>query len=104
MPGLYSKESETDIVLRDGSTVHVRPVRCSDAEAIRSFLHGVSREAIGLRFFGAPDLGWVVSWSLDVDYVDRFALVAETGDPRRIIAQLRVESAEPPAPSPSVRA
>ena len=82
----YPQESETDVVLRDGSTVHVRPVRPSDEEAIRTFLQGVSREAIGFRFFGAPDLNWVVSWSLDVDYVDRFALVAETGDPLRIIA------------------
>ena len=82
----YPRESETDVVLRDGSTVHVRPVQSSDGEAIRTFLDGVSREAIGFRFFGAPDLNWVVSWSLDVDYVDRFALVAETGEPRRIIS------------------
>ena len=61
-------------------------VRSSDEGAIRTFLDGVSREAIGFRFFGAPDLNWVVSWSLDVDYVDRFALVAETGEPRRIIS------------------
>jgi predicted CoA-binding protein/GNAT superfamily N-acetyltransferase len=82
----YPRESETDVVLRDGSTVHVRPVQPSDEGAIRAFLHSVSREAIGFRFFGAPDLNWVLSWSLDVDYVDRFALVAETGEPRRIIS------------------
>jgi acetyl coenzyme A synthetase (ADP forming)-like protein len=82
----YPRESETDVVLRDGSTVHVRPVQPADEEAIRAFLDAVSREAIGFRFFGAPDLNWVVSWSLDVDYVDRFALIAETGDPRRIIS------------------
>jgi acetyl coenzyme A synthetase (ADP forming)-like protein len=82
----YPRESESDVVLRDGSTVHVRPVRSSDEGAIRAFLDGVSREAIGFRFFGAPDLNWVVSWSFDVDYVDRFDLVAETGEPRRIIS------------------
>jgi hypothetical protein len=59
----YPRESESDVVLRDGSTVHVRPVRSSDEGAIRAFLDGVSREAIGFRFFGAPDLNWVVSWS-----------------------------------------
>jgi acetyl coenzyme A synthetase (ADP forming)-like protein len=82
----YPRECETDVVLRDGSTVHVRPVQPSDEGAIRTFLDGVSRDAIGFRFFGAPDLNWVVSWSVDVDYVDRFALVAETGVPRRIIS------------------
>src|SRR5665213_4290125 len=85
-PVPYPRECEADVVLRDGSTVCVRAVRSSDEGAIRAFLDGVSREAIGFRFFGAPDLNWVVSWSLDVDYVDRFALVAETGEPRRIIS------------------
>ena len=84
--GSYPPEHETDVVLRDGSTVHVRPVRSADEAAMRMFVEGVSRDAIGFRFFGAPDLNWVVSWSLDVDYVDRFALVAESGDPQRIIA------------------
>jgi acetyl coenzyme A synthetase (ADP forming)-like protein len=82
----YPPEHETDVVLRDGSTVHVRPVRGADEAAMRTFVEGVSPEAIGFRFFCAPDLKWVVSWSLDVDYVDRFALVAETGEPRRIIS------------------
>jgi GNAT superfamily N-acetyltransferase len=33
-----------------------------------------------------PNLEWVISWAVDVDYSDRFALVAETGDPPRIVA------------------
>jgi acetyl coenzyme A synthetase (ADP forming)-like protein len=82
----YPREREADVVLRDGSTVHVRPVRAEDESAIRAFLDGVSPESIGFRFFGAADLDWVTSWSLDVDYVNRFALIAETGDPSRIIS------------------
>jgi acetyl coenzyme A synthetase (ADP forming)-like protein len=86
-------------VLRDGSTVHVRPVRADDEAAIRSFLHSLSRESIGYRFFGAPDLEWVTAWSLDVDYADRVALIAETGDPSQIIshaafARINAERAE----------
>jgi acetyl coenzyme A synthetase (ADP forming)-like protein len=83
---VYPIQYEADIVLRDGSTVHVRPVRSDDEAGIRAFLHGLSRESIGFRFFGAPDLEWVTSWSLDVDYADRFALVAEHGEPGRIIS------------------
>ena len=68
----YPSEREADVALRDGSTVHIRPVRASDETAIRAFLQGVSRESIGFRFFGAADLKWVTAWSLDVDYADRF--------------------------------
>jgi acetate---CoA ligase (ADP-forming) len=82
----YPREHEADVVLRDGSTIHVRPVRSDDEPAIRAFLNDVSQESIGFRFFGAADLEWVTAWSLDVDYVDRFALVAETGAPSRIVA------------------
>jgi acetyl coenzyme A synthetase (ADP forming)-like protein len=92
---LYPSERAADVVLRDGSTVHVRPVRDSDGPAIRAFLDEVSRESIGFRFFGAPDLEWVTAWSLDVDYVDRFGLVAETGTPSRIVshaAYMRIDA------------
>jgi acetyl coenzyme A synthetase (ADP forming)-like protein len=83
---LYPREQEADVVIRDGSTVHVRPVRAEDKAAIRTFLEGISANSIGFRFFGAPNLDWVTSWSVDVDYADRFALIAETGSPPRIIA------------------
>ena len=43
------------------------------------FLEAVSPDSIAFRFFGTPNRDWVVSWSLDVDYADRFALIAESG-------------------------
>lgn len=76
----YPREREADVVLRDGSTVHVRPVRADDQPQIREFLEALSPESIGFRFFGAPSLTWVAKWSIDVDYEDRFALVAVSGD------------------------
>jgi acetate---CoA ligase (ADP-forming) len=76
----YPREREAHVVLRDGSTVHVRPVRADDQPLIREFLEALSPESIGFRFFGAPSLTWVTKWSLDVDYADRFALVAVSGD------------------------
>ncbi len=82
----YPHEREADVVLRDGSTVHVRPVRVDDDVQIREFLKALSVESIGFRFFGAPDLEWVTHWSVDVDYADRFALVVVSGSPSAIIA------------------
>ncbi|MBV9001850.1 MAG: GNAT family N-acetyltransferase, partial [Solirubrobacterales bacterium] len=82
----YPVEREADIVLRDGATVHVRPVRADDGEAMRAFLDSVSADSISLRFFGTPNLNWATEWSVDVDYSDRFGLVVETGDPSVIVA------------------
>src|SRR5436305_5394930 len=85
-PVAYPWEREADVVLRDGATMHVRPVRADDGPAIRKFLEGLSARSIGFRFFGTPNLDWATSWSVDVDYADRFALVAEGGSPHAILA------------------
>jgi acetyl coenzyme A synthetase (ADP forming)-like protein len=86
-PPAYPGDRATDVVLRDGSTVQVRPIRSADRDAIRAFLDGVSRDSIWFRFFGAANLKWAADWSVDVDYVDRYGLIAETGVPARVIAQ-----------------
>jgi acyl-CoA synthetase (NDP forming)/GNAT superfamily N-acetyltransferase len=70
------------VVLRDGSTVHLRPIRPSDADRIRA-LHGrLSAETIYFRFFSP--LATLSPKMLDrfvhVDYVDRFALIALLAD------------------------
>jgi acetate---CoA ligase (ADP-forming) len=75
----YPSAHVVDVALRDGSSLHVRPVAATDAPAIRRFLEGLSIESIGFRFFGSPNLDWVCDWSVDVDYSDRYALVASTG-------------------------
>lgn len=75
-----------DVALRDGSSVHIRPVAAEDRDAIRAFLESLSRESLGLRFFGAPSLDWVTDWSLDVDYADRYGLVATAGPDHAIVA------------------
>ncbi len=68
---------EADVVLRDGSVGHVRPIRPDDADGVRHFHSGQSAESIYLRFF-APirelserDLHRFTN----VDNVDRVALV-----------------------------
>ena len=45
--------AETDIVLRDGSTVHVRPSTVEDVPRLRAFLAALSEESRWFRFFSA---------------------------------------------------
>ena len=62
------RHHEADVALRDGSTVHVRPVRAEDAPAVRAFFERLSPRSIALRFFcGFPDLDRAVRWATEVD-------------------------------------
>jgi acetate---CoA ligase (ADP-forming) len=77
----YPAEREADVVLRDGSTVHVRPVRPGDERALRAFLEAMSPESRQLRFFtAAANLDGAAHAFADVDYGDHFGLVATTGN------------------------
>jgi acetyl coenzyme A synthetase (ADP forming)-like protein len=42
----------TDVVLRDGSTLHLRSVVSADADGVAGFLRGLSQEARWFRFLG----------------------------------------------------
>jgi acetyl coenzyme A synthetase (ADP forming)-like protein len=75
-----------DVALRDGSTLHVRPVVAADAAAMRAFFEGLSLESIGLRFFGVPNVEWATKWAVATDDADRYALVATTGPGHVIVA------------------
>ncbi|WP_402464907.1 GNAT family N-acetyltransferase [Isoptericola aurantiacus] len=74
----YPVEWEADVVLRDGSTMHVRPIRPDDADAVQRFQEGQSERSAYFRFF-APikrlterELARLVT----VDHAERVALVA----------------------------
>jgi acyl-CoA synthetase (NDP forming)/RimJ/RimL family protein N-acetyltransferase len=78
LPTGYPAQWEADVVLRDGSVAHLRPITPSDAPAVHRFHAGQSDESIYMRFF-APlrqlsDRD--VTRFTNVDYVDRVALVA----------------------------
>ena len=83
---------EADVVVADGGTVHLRPIRPSDAEAIIRFHGGLSRRTRYLRYFSAypriPDRD--LKRFTHVDHHDRVALIAELGG--EIIAVGRYES------------
>jgi acetyl coenzyme A synthetase (ADP forming)-like protein len=84
-PG-YPAGCEVDVALRDGSTLHVRPVVAEDRPAIERFLHALSMRSIGFRFFGQVDLDWAADWSTDVDFADCYALIATTGHEQAVVA------------------
>lgn len=47
----YPEHWESDVVLADGSTAHVRPIRPDDRERLRAFHGRQSAESIYLRYF-----------------------------------------------------
>jgi acyl-CoA synthetase (NDP forming)/RimJ/RimL family protein N-acetyltransferase len=78
LPTGYPAQWEADVVLRDGSVAHIRPITPSDAPAVHRFHAGQSDESIYMRFF-APLRQLSdreVTRFTNVDYVDRVALVA----------------------------
>ena len=80
------RHHEADVVLRDGSTVHVRPVRAEDAPAVRAFFERLSPESIGLRFFcGFPDLDRAVRWATEGGQ-HRYGLIAISSADGRVVA------------------
>ena len=88
----YPGHREADVVLRDGSTVHVRPVRASDAPAVERLLRGLSDWSRRLRFFsGFPDLDRAVRWATEVDYDQRYGLIATTGGDGRVVGHAGFE-------------
>lgn len=70
----HLEQFETDVVLRDGSLVHVRPVRPIDHALLTSFIESLTPETFGLRFSHAPKPE-EASNEL-VPHVDQFALLA----------------------------
>ncbi|HET9723276.1 MAG TPA: GNAT family N-acetyltransferase [Actinomycetota bacterium] len=76
----YPSHLISDVVLRDGSTVRIRPVRRSDAIRVEDYLIGMSPETRRLRFWSqAIDVRTLAAKIVDVDYRDHMTLIALTG-------------------------
>lgn len=82
MASPYPAHWEADVVLRDGGTAHLRPIRPDDADRLRDFHAHLSPETIYFRFFAPyPTLtDRDVARFTQVDYVNRVAIVAMVGD------------------------
>ncbi|WP_188037415.1 GNAT family N-acetyltransferase, partial [Actinotalea sp. JY-7885] len=100
-PG-YPRHWEADVVLRDGSTAHVRPIRTQDAARLQAFHVAQSERSTYFRFFAQlerlPERD--LTRFTQVDHHDRVALVAVTDAPEdeggeRIIAVARYDRTGP---------
>ncbi|MGN9841633.1 bifunctional acetate--CoA ligase family protein/GNAT family N-acetyltransferase [Nonomuraea sp. H19] len=95
MEAHYPAHWEADVVLADGGTAHVRPIRPADADRLRSFYSRLSDESIYFRFFGPrPRLSdKEVERFTNVDYVNRVALIATIG--AEMVAVIRYDRTAP---------
>ncbi|GIG41006.1 GNAT family N-acetyltransferase [Cellulomonas phragmiteti] len=98
----YPAGWEADVVLTDGSTTRLRPIRPDDADALQAFHVAQSERSTYLRFFASlerlPDRD--LERLVTVDHVTRVALVAvsgspEAGTPERILGVARYDLVEP---------
>jgi RimJ/RimL family protein N-acetyltransferase len=75
--GAFPAQYSVDVALRDGSIIHVRPVRPEDRDGLTAFYAALSQRSRWFRFFStAIDLGKQVGLAVEVDYRNAFGLVA----------------------------
>src|SRR5712692_2814324 len=96
----YPKEFERDVTLRDGTRVHVRPIRPDDAPRLSELYDRLSRHTVYQRFFTVMKR-LPVEWAqtlASVDYRTRFAVVAEQPSERgpELVGVGRYEPADAP--------
>lgn len=86
MGAAYPAHREADVVLRDGSTVHLRPVRDGDEPALLELFGRLDSDSRTLRFFsGAPNLERAAREMAEVDYEGRYGIVATRGGDDRFV-------------------
>jgi acyl-CoA synthetase (NDP forming)/GNAT superfamily N-acetyltransferase len=78
----YPEEWESDVVLADGGTAHLRPLRRDDSEKLLDFFTRLSDRSRMLRFFApvSPQTARRAARLDEVDYDKTFGIVAELGD------------------------
>jgi acetyl coenzyme A synthetase (ADP forming)-like protein len=82
----YPARREATIVLRDGSTLTIRPVRAEDATDLARFFTDLSLESRVFRFFAAvANADSSIQTMVDVDYTTRYGLVAVAGVKPQIV-------------------
>ena len=86
MTAVYPAHREATIVLRDGSTLAVRPIRPEDAPELSRFFTSLSLESRVFRFFAAvTNADAFVKRMIDVDYRTRYGIVAIAGTNDEIV-------------------
>jgi acetyl coenzyme A synthetase (ADP forming)-like protein len=82
----YPTQREATIVLRDGATLAVRPIRPEDEPALAKFFSSLSLESRVLRFFAAvANADSSAKAMVNVDYRSRYGIVATAGSDAGIV-------------------
>jgi len=88
--GKYPSQYETEVLLKDGSRIFLRPIKREDTDRWLLFVNGLSRKTKYLRFHYIPEemtMEDAVRFCT-VDYINTFAFIAEVirGQRKDIIA------------------
>ena len=76
--GAYPEGEEADIVLPDGTAIHLRPIRSDDTPGLLALYDRLSPDSLYFRFFAVPDKDrGKAEYLTHVDYDRRYAVVAE---------------------------
>ncbi|MFI5282072.1 MAG: GNAT family N-acetyltransferase [Candidatus Dormibacterales bacterium] len=95
-PAAYPANREATVVLRDGSTVAVRPIRAEDEPELARFYSDLSLESRVFRFFAAvANADASVKRMVDVDYLSRYGIVALAGADHRIVGHAMYVAIKP---------
>src|SRR5258705_13803635 len=87
----------SDVALKDGTPVHIRPIRPEDDHLLIEWFRHLSTETIYQRFFtNMSELPPAMArYAANAHFVNRMALVAESGS--ELIGVVRYERTEDPA-------
>ena len=87
---------DRDVVLRDGSTVHLRPVEPTDERGLAALFDGLSPESLRFRFLGTPRSSRTeVGRLLASQPLGDVAIVAESGGRICAVASYSVDPRRP---------
>ena len=83
----FFAEYATDVVLRDGTTLHLRPIRPDDDSKLLDLFQRMSDESLYYRFMSVQRLSpeKAAEWS-HIDYDRQFVIVGECGGPLAAVA------------------
>ncbi len=95
-PAAYPAQEESDVVLRSGSTLRLRPIRPSDTVRLLEFERRLPAGSPYFRFFGAAGPAEAAAaGACRADYRDRFGYVGEGGGRIVAVAHYRRDPSDP---------
>jgi acetyl coenzyme A synthetase (ADP forming)-like protein len=92
----YPAHREADVALRDGATVHIRPVRPDDEARLLGLFRSLSDQSRVFRFFSyGVNLPAEAAREAQVDYVRSFGLLALAGPAEQVAGHAYYVAGEP---------